>query len=87
MADFIIVIATAAALAAPAAPGAAAPAPAAPTAPAASSATLNAPTLGFRTYPDAASCEQAAATVAAPPNARLVCVPVEPHLGEMANAY
>ena len=85
MADFIIVIATAAsALAAPVAPGSTAPSPA-PSAVA--PAPLNAPTTGFRTYPDAASCEQATAALVAPPNARLVCVPVESHVGEMANAY
>ena len=77
MADFIIVIATAAMLAGPA------PAPAA-----AASATRDAaPTAGFRTYPDAVSCEQAAAALVAPPNARLVCLPVEPMAGEMARAH
>jgi hypothetical protein len=85
MADFVIVIATAAALAVPGAPATAAPTAAAPGAVA--SVPLSAPTVGFRTYPDAASCEQATAALAAPPNTRLVCVPVEPHVGEMANAY
>ena len=36
---------------------------------------------------DAASCEQATAALVAPPNARLVCVPVEANAGEMASAY
>ncbi len=88
MAEFIIVIATAAMLATPTpAPGAgAAPGTTAATG-ATASVPLSAPTVGFRTYPDAASCEQATAALVAPPNARLVCVPVEPHVGEMASAY
>jgi hypothetical protein len=77
MTDFVIVVATAAMLAAPA--------PAAPGA--APSVPLNAPTVGFRTYADAASCEQATAALVAPAGKRLVCVPVEPMAGEMANAY
>ena len=55
MTDFVIVIAAAAALAAPVAPGSTAQAGAA----AASSVPLSAPTVGFRTYADAASCRQA----------------------------
>ena len=88
MTDFVIVVATAAMLAAPApsAPAPGAPAPGAVSA-AISSIPLNAPTVGFRTYSDAASCEQAAAGLTAPRGARLVCVPVEPMVGEMANAY
>ncbi|MBD0275932.1 MAG: hypothetical protein ICV73_28895 [Acetobacteraceae bacterium] len=87
MADFVIVIAAAVGLAGPAAPGAtAAPATTAPSA-AIASAPLSAPTVGFRTYADAASCEQAAGALTAPPGRRLVCVPVEPMVGEMANAY
>ncbi len=86
MADFIIVIVTAAMLAAPT------PAPGASTATvpgtaAAVSVPLSAPTVGFRTYPDAASCEQATAVLVAPPNARLVCVPVEPLAGDLTSAY
>ena len=77
MADFIIVIVTAAMLAAPTpAPGTAA-----------ASAPPGAPTTGFRTYPDAASCEQAAAALVAPPNAPLVCLPGGPMAGEMPSAY
>ncbi len=89
MADFIIVIATAAMLAAPTpAPGAgAAAAPGTTAATRAASVPLSAPTVGFRTYPDAASCEQATAALVAPPNARLVCLPVEPHAGELVSAY
>ncbi len=79
MADFIIVIATAAMLAGSA--------PAPDTTAAASATRDAAPTAGFRTYPDAASCEQATAALVAPPNARLVCLPVEPMAGEMASAY
>ncbi len=87
MTDFVIVIATAAMLAAPApAPSASSTAPAAHS-PAATSVALSAPTVGFRTYADAASCEQATAALVAPAGARLVCVPVEPVVGEMASAY
>ena len=76
MTDFVIVVATAAMLAAPApAPGATPSIP------------LSAPTVGFRTYADAASCEQATAALAAPAGKRLVCVPVEPLAGDLANAY
>ena len=85
MTDFVIVIATAAMLAAPApAPGAAATAPGTA---AAASIPLNAPTVGFRTYSDATSCEQATASQVAPAGKRLVCVPVEASVGELANAY
>ena len=85
MTDFVIVIATAAMLAAPGpAPGATA---AAPSAAAAASIPLSAPTVGFRTYPDAASCEQATAAQVAPPGKRLVCVPVEPLAGDLTSAY
>ena len=85
MTDFIIAIATAAMLAAPTpAPGASAA-----TVPgtAAASIPLNAPTVGFRTYSDAASCEQATASQVAPAGKRLVCVPVESSVGELSNAY
>ena len=83
MADFIIVIATAAMLAAPTP----APAAAAPAAASAAAVPLSAPTVGFRTYADAASCEQATAALVAPAGKRFACVPVEPMAGEMANAY
>jgi len=83
MADFVIVIAATAALAAPIAPGSTAPAGSA----VAPSIPLSAPTVGFRTYPDAASCEQAIAVLVAPPNARLVCLPVEPLAGDLTSAY
>jgi hypothetical protein len=86
MADFIIVIATAAMLATPA-PGAGAPPGTTAATTAAASVPLSAPTVGFRTYPDAASCEQATAALVARPNTRLVCVPVEPHAGELVSAY
>jgi len=75
VAEFVIVIAAAVGLAAPT------PAPNAPAVP------LNAPTVGFRTYPDAAACERAAVGLVAPAGKRLVCLPVERNTGEMANAY
>ena len=83
MTDFVIVIAAAVALAAPVAPGAAVPADSA----AASSVPLSAPTVGFRTYSDAASCEQATASQVAPPGMRLVCLPIDALVGELPNAY
>ncbi len=84
MADFVIVAAAAALLAGtPPVPGAPASTPGTVAAP----APLTAPTAGFRTYPDAASCEQAAANLVAPPGSRFVCLPVEPMAGDMANAY
>ena len=85
MTDFVIVVAATAMLAAPPAP---APnvATAAPGT-AAASIPLNAPTVGFRVYSDAASCEEAAAALPARPGGRLVCVPVEPMAGELASAY
>jgi hypothetical protein len=84
MADFIIVIAAAAALAG----SAPAPFAATSTAPAATaSVPLSAPTVGFRTYRDLASCEQAAAALVAPPGSRPVCLPVEPLAGDLVSAY
>ncbi len=79
MTDFVIVAAAslAAALATPAANPAEV----------AASVPLTAPTVGFHAYPDAASCEQATAAQVAPAGRRLVCVPVEPLAGDMANAY
>ena len=77
MTDFVVVVATAAMLAAPA--------PAAPDA--APSVPVDAPTVGFRAHPDAASCEQATAALVAPAGKRLVCVPVEPMAEGMASAY
>ncbi|WP_147465025.1 hypothetical protein [Teichococcus wenyumeiae] len=69
MTEFILVLATAAGLAAAPATLPAAPAATAPPPPSLSRA--------FRTYPDAASCEQAAAALTAPSGARLLCLPVE----------
>ncbi len=68
MTDFVIVAAAslAVALSAPAA-GPAATVP------------LNAPTVGFQVYKDAASCEQAADRLAPPPGKRFVCLPVVPY--------
>lgn len=82
MTDFVIVIAAAAMLSNPV-PGPGATASAAGTV----TAALTAPTLGFRTYPDAASCEQATAAQVAPAGARLVCIPVERAAADAANAY
>lgn len=75
MTDFVIVIATIAGLAAPV-----------PSADAAS-VPLNAPTMGFRTYADEASCEWAAAALVAPAGTRLVCLPMDRHSGELPSAY
>lgn len=80
MAEFVIVAAALAGLAS------AAPAPAAATT-AATTVPLNAPTVGFRTYSDLASCEQAAAVLVVPAGRRLVCLPVEPLLSEVARPY
>lgn len=77
MTDFVIVMATLAGIASagPAAPGAA---PAVPG---------NAPTVGFRTYPSIEACEEAITHLVARPGTRLVCLPVEPQLGELSSAY
>ena len=78
MADFVIVVAAVAlGFAAPAGPGAAD----------AAAVPLDAPTVGFRTYADVGSCEDAAARLVAPPGRRLVCLPVERPLGALAEAY
>ena len=81
MADFIIVIAAMAGLAVQA------PASDAAASARATAVPLDAPTMGFRTYPDVASCEQAASNLVAPAGRRLVCLPVEPLAGEMSKAY
>jgi hypothetical protein len=79
MADFVI---------AAAAIGLSAPASAVPSPAEAALVPLTAPTVGFRTYPDAASCEKAVAALAAPPPGRRhVCLPVERSLSDLANAY
>lgn len=81
MADFVIVIAAAAI-------GLAAPASPIPTPAEAALVPQNAPTVGFRTYSDAASCEKAVAALpAAPAGKRHVCLPVERSGSELANAY
>ena len=48
---------------------------------------LNAPTAGFRTYPDAAACERATAALVAPTGWRLIRLPVERGLGGPADPY
>ncbi len=75
--DFVIVIATAAAaaLASPAPDAAPRPVP------------MNAPIVGFSAYASLDACERAAAAAVAPAGTRLVCLPVEPQLGELASAY
>ncbi len=75
MADFVIVIATAAALAS-SAPGAV------PT-----QVPMDAPTVGFKVYASLDACEQARAAAVSPTGARLVCLPVERQPGELASAY
>ncbi len=76
MTDFVIVVATMAALASPAAaPGTSPPVP------------MNAPTLGFHTYADLAACERAVTAATAAAGTRLVCLPVESVNGELASAY
>ncbi len=79
MTDFVIVAAAslAAALATPAANPA----------DLAASVPLNAPTVGFNVYRDAASCEQAAERLTPPPGKRLVCLPVVPYDQGLATAY
>ncbi|MFC7473346.1 hypothetical protein ACFQS7_03215 [Dankookia sp. GCM10030260] len=73
MADFVIVVAALA--------GIASANPAPPVVP------NNAPTVGFRTYATVEACEDAAAHLRARPCTRLVCLPVETQMGEMASAY
>lgn len=81
MADFVIVIAAAAI-------GFANPASPVPSLAEAARVPLNAPTVGFRTYADAAACEKAVAELpAAPEGRRHVCLPVENQRGELASAY
>lgn len=73
MADFVIVVATLA--------GLASASPATPVIPSA------APTVGFRTYATAETCEEAITHLVVRPGTRMVCLPVEPQLGELASAY
>lgn len=61
--------------------------PAADPAQTAASVPLNAPTVGFHVYKDAASCEQSAERLTPPPGTRLVCLPIVPHEQELAIAY
>ncbi len=75
MTDFVVVVAALSALATPMPDATPKPVP------------MNAPTLGFRTYPDIGLCERAIAEASAPAGTRLVCLPTEPQIGEMANAY
>ena len=72
MADFVIVVATMAAVASGAATG---PVP------------DRLPTLGFKTYPSLEACEAAAAENRPQPGTRLVCLPIEPPPGAMFSAH
>jgi len=47
----------------------------------------NAPTVGFRTYATAETCEEAASHLTARPGMRLVCLPIETQVGELSAAY
>lgn len=76
MTDFVIVVAAVASLAA-ASPGLPAPTAVVPD---------RLPTVGFKTYPSAESCEEAAARLAARPGTRLVCLPVQAP-GELQSAW
>lgn len=73
MADFVIVVAALASVAS-----------ANPVAPALPD---RAPTVGFRVYASVGACEEAAAKLTAKPGTRLVCLPVETQVGELASAY
>jgi hypothetical protein len=46
-----------------------------------------APTVEFNTYPNARTCEEAAARLPLRPGARFVCPPVEPLPGGPAHPY
>ena len=46
-----------------------------------------APTVEFNTYPNARTCEEAAARLPLRPGARFVCLPVEPLPGGPAHPY
>ena len=77
MTDFVILAVATAALASPATTverdGAAMP--------------MNAPTVGFKAYKGATSCEEAVSRLAAPLGKRFVCVPVGDNDQELATAY
>ena len=75
MADFIIIVATMAAIAstgAPEAPGA---------------GLGQAPMPGFHLYTSLEACAAAASRATAPPGSRLVCVPAEAPLGGLTSAH
>ena len=78
MTDFVIVIAAIAAVAS-AAPGGGSGAPVA--------VPDRQPTVGFHTYPSLEACERAAGHLVPPAASRLVCLPVEPPPGGLADAY
>lgn len=86
MTVFVIIAATAMLAGPLSTPVAAVPGAPATISGAAASMPSSAPAMGLRTYADAASCEQAAAALAAPAGGRLVCVPVEASIGETASA-
>lgn len=72
MTDFVIVVAT---LAAVASGGSAGTVP------------DRLPTLGFQTYPSLAACEEAVTRNEARPGTRLVCLPIEPPPGTPFSAH
>ena len=77
MMDFVIVVAALASVASAAPPAAIGP----------GALPKRTPTVGFNTYNTIETCEGAAAKLVARPGTRLVCLPVEPPLGGLVNAY
>jgi hypothetical protein len=75
MADFIIIVATLAAIASPSSPEAP------------GAGLGHAPTLGFHLYPSLEACAAAVSENTVPPGSRLVCVPVEPPPGGLTNTH
>jgi hypothetical protein len=75
MADFVIVVATLAAVASGAVQ------------PGRGAVPDKLPVLGFQTYPSLEACEEAAASNPARPGTRLVCLPIEPLPGTLFSAH
>jgi hypothetical protein len=48
---------------------------------------MNAPTVGFKVYRGATSCEEAVSRLAAPAGKHFVCVPIGDNDQELAAAY
>ena len=76
MTDFVIVVLATATLAAPV-----------PIIEQSQAVPTNAPTVGFKVYHEAVSCEQAMERLPASPGKRFVCVPVGEGDQELAVAY